>query len=517
MMMHIDKKKAAVFLASVLFFPILFGCSGTSLQENLSSVHNSQASFQQNASGIQNSKQEEAAGSPQDSSAGTSGALAAPQTSSSLQEFINTPPSSVFSSGAAAPPPFFIPSPSSVDASPAAAVSETAANPEAPPATPAQPFAPQPATDEPTPPESPMPSYTPPPSSAIGSYVVGYYASWSRYNGFMPDKIDASKVTHINYAFASIGEDLTLCMGDPGVDTANFAGLRDLKSRNPSLKSILSVGGWDDSKRFSDAAYSASSREIFAQSCLDFILEHGFDGIDIDWEYPVSGGAAGNTKRPEDKQNLTRLLGAIRQKFNEQSARDGKPYYLTMAGATTKEYLNKIELSSVLSLVDYIFIMNYDLHGPWDKYADFNAPLHSPQEASPQYKISVKQGVLNYINAGAPADKLVLGMPFYGYRYEGTDSSNNGLYSPFTAAKAVTYNTVVSRYLNDPAYTGFYHSEAQVPYLFGNNTFISYDDPQSIAQKAGLAKSFGLAGVGAWELSQDSDGALLTSAYHALH
>ena len=354
------------------------------------------------------------------------------------------------------------------------------------------------------------------PQSAAGQkYIVGYYPSWARYSGFTADKIDATKLTHIHYAFADISSDLKLTMTDSSADLKNFADLRNLKNRNSSLKLIISVGGWDNSKYFSDAAATTSSRETFSQSCLNFILTHGLDGIDLDWEYPVSGGLAGNKYRSQDKQNLTKLVQAIRQKLNAQTAKDGKRYFLTMTGAPDTSFINKIELTSLLPSLDYLFIMGYDMHGSWDDYADLNAPLYTPAESSPQYKVSVNQGISAYLNAGASPKKLVLGMPFYGYCYEGVSSANHGLYSTFTSAKSIGYDSVVSKYLNNSAFTTYYHSTAMVPYLYGNNTFISYESPQSIAQKAALAKQRGLLGVGAWELSFDRSAVLLTSAYNA--
>jgi chitinase len=352
--------------------------------------------------------------------------------------------------------------------------------------------------------------------SAFGQkYVVGYYPAWARYSGFTPDKIDAKKLTHIHYAFADISPDLKLTMTEGSADLQNFAALRNLRSKNPSLKLIISVGGWDNSKYFSDAAATTSSRETFSQSCLNFILSNGLDGIDLDWEYPVSGGVAGNIHRSQDKQNLTKLVQAIRQKLNAQTAKDGKRYFLTMTGAPDTSFINKIELTSLLPSLDYLFIMGYDLHGSWDDYADFNAPLYTPTEPSPQYKVSVNQGISAYLNAGASPKKLVLGVPFYGYCYEGVSSANHGLYSTFTSAKSIGHDSIVSKYLSNPAFTSYTHSTAMVPYLYGNNTFISYENPQSIAQKAALAKQRGLLGVGAWELSFDRSAVLLTSEYNA--
>lgn len=276
------------------------------------------------------------------------------------------------------------------------------------------------------------------------------------------------------------------------------------------------IGGWDYSTYFSDIASTDARRETFAQSCLDFILEHGFDGIDLDWEYPVSGGLAGNTNRPQDKRNFSLLLEAIRKKLNEQEKKDGRRYFLTIAGAANTSYLSKIEPVAVANLVDYLFVMAYDIHGLWDSYADFNAPLYPSGENSPQYQNSVYDGIAAYRNSGVPADKLVLGMPFYGYIYQGVTHQNNGLYSPFSSAKSAGYDAICGAYLNSSAYQQFRSAAAQVPYLYGESTFITYEDAQSIAAKTALANTQGLAGVGIWELSYDSEGVLLKSAFSRL-
>lgn len=148
----------------------------------------------------------------------------------------------------------------------------------------------------------------------------------------------------------------------------------------------------DYSNYFSDAAATQSNREVFAQSCVDFILEHGLDGVDLDWEYPVSGGLAGNGNRPEDKQNFTLLLTAIRQKLDAQEQKDGRRYSLTIAGAGSSAYLNKIEPVKVAALVDHIFIMAYDIHGPWDDYADFNgAAVYAQRNVSAAQKQRVRR------------------------------------------------------------------------------------------------------------------------------
>jgi chitinase len=367
-----------------------------------------------------------------------------------------------------------------------------------------------------TPTTIPTSSPTPLPSPANTSKIVGYYAAWAAYSGFAPDKIDASKLTHINYAFANIGSDLKIALGYPDIDPSNFAKLNALKNLYPNIKTLIAVGGWSWSGKFSDVALTEVSRAAFADSCVDFIIKYGFDGIDIDWEYPVGGGMASNVKRPEDKQNFTLLLKTLRNKLDAKEALNGKHYLLSIAGGAGSSYVNNTELAILYQYLDYGNIMTYDLHGTWDTYTDFNAPLYNNGDTSPQYKISIDTAVKGWLNAGFPKGKLVMGIPFYGNKYDAVNNANNGLYQRYTGGASLSYANIASKYLNTPGFVRYYHSQSMVPWLFNGTAFISYDDEQSIGAKAQYIKANGLAGGMVWELSQDPNRVLLNSLYNCL-
>lgn len=345
--------------------------------------------------------------------------------------------------------------------------------------------------------------------------IIGYYPSWKSYSGFTPDKLDASKLTHINYAFAYIGQDNKIKLGYPDKDPENFKKINELKAINPDLKILISVGGWNWSGKFSDTASTEISRTAFAKSCIEFITEYGIDGIDLDWEYPVSGGLSTNSKRPQDKQNFTLLLKEIRKKLDELGMKDNKHYLLTIAGGASSYYLNNVEPNEIKEYIDFANIMTYDLHGPWDLYSDFNAPLYNNSDSSPQYKISVDSSVRAWINAGFPKDKLVVGVPFYGYLYKVNSNTDNGVYQKFTHGEALSYSSIKINYMNYN-YSEFFDSESMVPWLYKNNTFISYDDAESLALKVEYIKKEELGGVMIWELSQDYNNELLSSIFDSL-
>lgn len=207
----------------------------------------------------------------------------------------------------------------------------------------------------------------------IGSYrVVGYYAEWKKH--YPIERIPAEKLTHVNYAFAIIDKDGKCAMRMPELAKMNFPKLVELKKKHPHLRTLISVGGWEDSERFSDAALTEDARRVFAQSCADFVTEHGFDGVDIDWEFPVSGGDKDHVARPQDKRNFTLLLAELRKRLDARGKADGKHYLLTIAAPAGG--LARIEIDQIHPHLDFINLMTYDFAGPWSERTGFNAALH---------------------------------------------------------------------------------------------------------------------------------------------
>jgi len=225
---------------------------------------------------------------------------------------------------------------------------------------------------------------------------------------------------------------------------------------------------------------------------------------------------ATNTRRPEDKQNFTLLLQKLRERLNARGEIDRKSYLLTMAGASGQWYVNNTELGILQQYLDYANIMTYDIYGPWDPYTDFNAPLYENTDSTMQDKWSVDQSVNAWKKAGFPASKLILGVPFYGYIYKEVPNVNNGLYQRYSGGQSVSYENIAANYLNAPGFTRYFHATSMVPWLSNGSTFITYEDPQSMAAKARYIKTKALGGAAIWELSQDPNRVLLNSLYKGL-
>jgi chitinase len=407
---------------------------------------------------------------------------------------------------------------------------------------------------------------TSPQPAGTGYKAVAYYTSWSTYKrNYQVTAIPASKITHINYAFADICwngihgnsdptgpnpntwtcqdekanpinvPNGTIVIGDVFADATksftgdvynqplkgNFNQLNKLKQANPNLKTIISVGGWSWSNRFSDVAADPIIRSTFAKSAVDFLRKYGFDGIDLDWEYPVADGLAGNSYRPEDKTNYTLLLQAIRQELDAAGAQDlGKHYLLTIAAGAGTNYMNNTELDKIAQTVDWINLMTYDYHGGFEPRSGHNAPLYfdSNDSLAANSSFNVDASVTGFLAHGVPGNKLVMGVPFYGRGWDGCANINNGQYQTCTgASRAGTweggvfdFSDLEANYININGKIRYWNDITKTPFLFNDRgQFISYDDAESMKFKTDYIKSKGLAGSMIWELSADRNQTLL--------
>ena len=382
----------------------------------------------------------------------------------------------------------------------------------------------------------PAPQPAPP-----GPRIIGYLASWGvRPKGIRIADLPGDQLTHIIYAFARITEDGRFALGDPCIDVGQcgsapgaplpstdrgtFAELRRLKERYPNLQLLIAVGGWTGSDRFSDVALTPESRRTFAQSAVDVAIRRSpglFDGIDVDWEYPVGGGLPSNAARPVDYENCTFLLLELRRELDTQGERDGRRYLLSIATIAGPSAPRHFDLATVAGIVDWFNVMTYDFHSG-SKIAHFNAPLYTASgDPTPSY--TVDSTVQRYIAARVPRAKIVVGVPFYGRVYGGVGPANDGLFQPAPGPvpdewrSGTDYRSIVRR---DPESLGFrrvMHPEARVPFLFNamTGTWITYDDTESVAEKAAYVRSHGLGGVMAWEIGGD-DGTLVAAIHKGL-
>jgi chitinase len=332
-----------------------------------------------------------------------------------------------------------------------------------------------------------------------------------------PKSIAAEKLTHINYAFANI-VDGRVVEGFKN-DAENYRRLAALRRRHPHLKILVSVGGWTWSGGFSDAALTPQSRQRFVESAVDFVRRHDLDGFDVDWEYPGQPGY-GNTHRPEDKQNFTALMAELRVALDKKAPR-GRRYLLTFAAGASTRFLEKTEMDKVQASVDFVNLMTYDFReAEGDPLAGHHSNLY-PHPADTDQQ-SADRAVREFLAAGVPPAKLVLGVPFYGRAWaevEGTEA-DGGLYRPGKAPKERldTHYPSLAALIGRDGWERRWDGVSQAPYLWnaGKKVFVSYDDPESLRIKSRYVLERGLGGVMFWEYYADASGALLGTLFKEL-
>jgi chitinase len=368
----------------------------------------------------------------------------------------------------------------------------------------------------------------------IGAYFIG----WGIYaRDYQVTNLPAPALTHVFYAFARPvyepeSNRFALVSLDPWADYqkpfpgdttndaywGNFNQLRKLKLRFPHLCTLISAGGWEDSDAFSDIAASSTARLAFAESCVAFITNYGFDGLDLDWEYPVEGGEDGLTHRPEDADNLVLLAAALRGRLDQQEAADGRPYLLTLAtSADVGTLTNRFHLAALCPHLDWVNVMTYDMAGDWDPLTGHLAPLdaHSPPADS---NLCVKAALAAHLRAGVPPDQLVVGFPFYGRSFTNVPPAGNGLFQTHDGTGPGTWEGGIldfrdlrARFINTNGYVRWWDAVAGAPYLYSANArvFVTYDDEQSVQAKAEYARTNGLRGAMCWSSDADTPDRLL--------
>jgi chitinase len=358
--------------------------------------------------------------------------------------------------------------------------------------------------------------------------LIGYFPQWGIYN--QPQYLVKNLATgttplidQINYAQGSVANghcsiadpnaDLNYSFtaeqsvdGVPDTATQTFRGnlhqLQKLKRKFPNLLILISLEG--RSSDFADDAEPAN-RAAFVTSCIDTFLKgqfssgitipNLFDGIDLDWEYPHQPDAA----------NYVALLQEFRRQMD--SVRPG--LLLDVAVGASPHNYEGTDMAEIGRLVDRIGLMTYDMSGPWSETTGFIAPL----TADPSYKGgTVANSIDAYLAAGVPAEKLLMGVPFYGYGWHQVLEEDNGLAqegSPIHGDRPYSY--IESLVLNSTVYRD---PDSQTPWLFDGDVFWTYDDPLSIRRKAQYALDHQLGGLMIWELGEDNAKSDLLHAAH---
>ncbi|XP_014649614.1 PREDICTED: chitinase-3-like protein 1 isoform X1 [Ceratotherium simum simum] len=335
--------------------------------------------------------------------------------------------------------------------------------------------------------------------------LVCYYTSWSQYRegdgSCFPDAIDPFLCTHVIYSFANISHneidtwewnDVTL------YDTLNA-----LKSRNPNLKTLLSVGGWNfGSQRFSKIASNTQSRRTFIKSVPPFLRTHGFDGLDLAWLYPGR----------RDKRHLTTLAKEMKAEFAKEAQGGAEQLLLSAAMSAGKVTIDSgYDVAHISRHLDFINLLTYDFHGSWHQTTGHHSPLFRGQENASSDRFSNADYAVGYmLRLGAPADKLVMGIPTFGRSFTlassktdvGAPTSGPGIPGRFTKEEGILAYYEICDFLRGGATVHRLLGQL-VPYATKGNQWVGYEDQESVKSKVQYLRNRQLAGAMVWALDLD--------------
>ncbi|XP_044759513.1 probable chitinase 10 [Coccinella septempunctata] len=344
--------------------------------------------------------------------------------------------------------------------------------------------------------------------------IVCYYTNWSQYRTkigkFTPEDILPDLCTHIIFAFGWLkkGKLSSFESNDETKDgkTGLYERINKLKKANPKLKTLLAIGGWSfGTQKFKDMSKTRYARQTFIFSAIPFLRDRGFDGLDLDWEYPKGG---------EDKKNYVLLLKELREAFDAEAQEIKKPRLLLSAAVPVGPDNIKAgyDVPAVASYLDFINLMAYDFHGKWERETGHNAPLYSPSSDSQyQKQLNVEHAANLWVKLGAPKEKMVIGMPTYGRSFTLANTAKYKVHAPSTGGgKEGTY-TKESGFLayyeicellqNGASYV--FDEEMKVPYAVYGDQWIGFDDEKSIRIKMNWIKESGFGGAMVWTVDMD--------------
>ncbi|XP_034175327.2 uncharacterized protein LOC117602013 [Osmia lignaria lignaria] len=352
--------------------------------------------------------------------------------------------------------------------------------------------------------------------------VVCYYTNWSIYRPgtakFSPQNINPYLCTHLIYAFGGFTKDNALKPFDKyqDIEKGGYAKFTGLKTYNKNLKTLLAIGGWNEgSSRFSPMVASADRRRELVKNTIKFLRKNHFDGLDLDWEYPAfrDGG------KPRDKENYATLVQELREEFERESSKTGRPrLLLTMAMPAGIEYIDKgYDVPRLNEYLDFINLLSYDYHSSYEPAVNHHSPLY-PLEEDNEYNYDTELTIdytVNYLlNKGASPEKIILGIPTYGRSYTLFNQDATELGSPADGPGVKGDSTREKGYL---AYFEICESQAQSdewevvqpnpkamgPYAFKGDQWIGYDDESMVKLKAKYANEKNLGGIMFWTIDND--------------
>ena len=244
----------------------------------------------------------------------------------------------------------------------------------------------------------------------------------------------------------------------------------------------------------------------FVYDAIGFLRENGFDGLDIDWEYP---------RGPDDRASFVSLIKELRLAFEgEAESSDNEKLLLTAAVPASFEAIAAgYDVPELAKYLDYINVMTYDFHGQWETRVGHNSPLFPLNSASSfQKKLTVDYSAKEWVRQGAPLEKLIIGMPVYGRTFTlsdpakfdiGAEAEGGGEAGRYTGESGFLSYYEICDFLHQDNTTLVWDNEQQVPFAYRGDQWVGFDDERSLRTKVAWLKTEGFGGIMIWSVDLD--------------
>ncbi|AOA63291.1 Putative chitinase [Komagataella phaffii CBS 7435] len=373
------------------------------------------------------------------------------------------------------------------------------------------------------------------PHAPLSYRTCAYFSYWSVYEprNFTPSDLPISQLTNVFYAFFDIdcetgkvvvidkwsslemplkfsprSDDIKTLYADGTAEAKKLKQLHfskktvgalkqlyQMKLIKPSLQTSMSIGGWGRTDGFKALMKDESKVEQFVSSCVSAMQEFGFDGVDLDWEYPSND---------EEGQFLLHLVSSLKRKLSQLEAHYELPpdtFLITLATPASLYTLQHYPLSRLDLFVSFWNVMTYDFAGSWSPQTEYHSNLYSPKGEM----LSVKDAMAYYVRNAIPPNKLIMGLPNYGRGFGNTDGYNKkfkGVGKGTSDEEGIyNYNMLPQNFKDNEKYD----PEAVAAYSYEpiSRTFVSYDTPRVVREKAKFVKNNGYGGAMWWEACGD--------------
>ncbi len=407
------------------------------------------------------------------------------------------------------------------------------------------------------------------PGNYYNRKVVGYFPNYAinseSHKYFDITQLQWDKLTHVQYAFAMADANtFELVPSDPENDVeSKFEGrefyhkgqkiemdetlgyygqfnlMHTMRKMYPDVTVLVSTGGWGASQTLWLVMDSEANMIKFADSAVDFIRKYGFDGIDIDFEYPSETSQSGNpndfsiseTRRKGIGDRYAQFIKIMSEKLSKASKEDGKYYWLTSAVTASSWVLGGQNNSEFLDYLDFVSIMSYDYHGGWNEFVENQANIYA--DPADKETASMAQPTLgfdwsmNYYRGAVQSEKILMGVPYYTRGWTNVQGGENGLHgtsrTPATGEENIWHDLdangneeaaganplwhVLNLMEKDSNYKKYWDPVGCVPHVWNaeKRTFLTFEDEQSIQERINVVKEKNLGGVLIWVMHGDYD------------